>query len=844
MIKSTFISLLTFILVCAGTLDVFAANVIVTVKDSDGNPIQGVKVERYTGSSWGGNPFSNTDVNGISNANLSGNNYIRVTYKNTQVSTAYINFPSGTADYELPVFYTTGITFDAKSGSTPISGVSIQYTAGGSTTNQSGSTDINGLYKIEMFPGTYTYSASKSYTGQSYSITVNGDGYTQNVSQIENISLTKVNFHNYGAVSLKPSCCSNQAIGSGKAIEYMFAGTYNLRFHTGTSTGSSFYTKDVVISGDNYDKVASIILVKDHNNNNVAIDNSNPGRGGYNTPTIWNLTNAELASDQGDGVYIHLSDSNVNTNRTFEIRKNKTMKTITQDVMTNNVFNFKTDLLTLYLKDCNGTGLVSSQVRYGYNQSLTATGVSAVSNFFPGNYTDANGMLSMEAFPGTFSIEMKINQSTEVKADVIFTGSEDFTWTTTNVKFHYPGQIVYGGSGTSAFFPISKEAEMLPGIVNFSFRYSGENIIAINVPASTQGVCNNYEKTVVIARLVNSSNAPLAGGTATYYENPNWYNIANPTAANGNTVYFLNGSPSVTTVRMNYLGSNQQKGNINLASVNNVVVFQTILITMTLVDKDDNPIEADSGTLQYYSGGWKIFGSGSTTGGSESMELLAASSGQSFSMRLNGTLEQKTNWNTITNPIIPFKASKVWIHYISNCLPKSGVAATYYALSWISMGTTDVNGNSNAIDMLPGGNYSFKAGSLPQQNGIVIQGIGVDQIVNFAEGDTINPQITTCPPNHIVSGCGVSAITGLLYSETPVSVTLADFTSTGGVATDNCDIVSYSYSDVKSSNDCNVLVTRTWLVKDASGNEAICTQNINIKSSLMITNPMIRSRVK
>ncbi|HQE11887.1 MAG TPA: T9SS type A sorting domain-containing protein, partial [Flavipsychrobacter sp.] len=439
----------------------------------------------------------------------------------------------------------------------------------------------------------------------------------------------------------------------------------------------------------------------------------------------------------GDGRYVHISDYSVNSNRTYEAKVNNTIKVVSQDVMVNNVYNFQTSLFSIYLKDCNGNGLVSNQIKYGYNANLPASGVPHSSYFWIGGQTDANGLSSMEAFPGTFSIEMTKNNSNQVQADVPFTGTESYTWTTTNVKFHYKGtsNIAYGGAGTSAFFPNSGgvyEAEMLPSTVNFSFRENGENIRAITIPASTQGGCNNYEKSIVICRLVNSSNAPLADGHINYYSG-GWYYNLDSTRVNGNAVLMLNGNPTTTTVQMNYLGNIEQKNNVNIASVNHVINWQTKLVTLNLVDTSNNPLE--SSDVQFYASGWKPFGGGSTSGGSVSTQLLGGST-YSFAMVLNGTRQQFNGVNVNTTPNTTFYAKKVSIHNIgTDCNPAVGKLASYYANGWRAMGNTDANGYSNVIDMLPGGSYSFKVGTAPQQNGVSIsndnaQVIEFDQCVN------------------------------------------------------------------------------------------------------------------
>lgn len=695
------------------TIIIYTTAVTLNNYSSNGSLLAGVS-SRYTWSGSTTNPIGN-NVTGTGTKEMFPGTYsMTSSYKATDFTRSETitgdGFTSGSATTLST--YTSKLTLRAyTNGNAGVPGVPFRYSAGGSVSNQSGTTDANGLRDIELFPGSYTfYGGYVNGTMQTWSISIGGDGYTANTAQTENVVLSRVIFHNAGAV--KYSSSGIRTI-TGTSF-YMFPGTYTLRFYQPGSS-SVFYTKSVNISGANFEQVASIILVKDHTGAFMPISSA---RGGYAAPTAWNISTASIASDQGDGIYIHLSNYNSGSDlRTYEVKKNNTLSTTTQDVTVNNLYNFQTSLFTLNLKDCNGNGVAHGSARYGYNQSPTATGVPATSYFWPGGATDANGETSMEAFPGTFGLEMAINQSREVKADYVYTGSNDATWTTTKVTFNYPGVIAYGGTGVSAYF--TNNSEMLPGTVNFSFRVNGENIVPVTIPASTQGNCANFEKTVVIGRLLNSSNAPLAGGSMNFYLG-GWYSATGPTQANGNAVALLNGNQTTATTAMSYAGSSQQQNFVALAPVNNVIVYKTSLITMTLVDANNNPIEADAGSVQYYAGGWNAFGGGNTTNGVASMELFASSS-YSYVMKLNGSRVQKSFWNTATTPTIDFHASNVTLQLNNGCV--EGGIAYYYTNGWYSMGTTDGSGLSDAVNFLTGSAVTFKMTKSPysaQQNSVPI----------------------------------------------------------------------------------------------------------------------------
>ncbi|MGD9929768.1 MAG: PKD-like domain-containing protein [Mangrovibacterium sp.] len=87
------------------------------------------------------------------------------------------------------------------------------------------------------------------------------------------------------------------------------------------------------------------------------------------------------------------------------------------------------------------------------------------------------------------------------------------------------------------------------------------------------------------------------------------------------------------------------------------------------------------------------------------------------------------------------------------------------------------------------------------------------------------PEITQCPAAINIPACGITSIGGLNYSETTVEITEAQFTTAGGMATDNCGITRYSYSDTQSGT-CPIEVIRTFTVEDMGGLTDACPQRI------------------
>ncbi|WP_316633127.1 gliding motility-associated C-terminal domain-containing protein [uncultured Flavobacterium sp.] len=89
----------------------------------------------------------------------------------------------------------------------------------------------------------------------------------------------------------------------------------------------------------------------------------------------------------------------------------------------------------------------------------------------------------------------------------------------------------------------------------------------------------------------------------------------------------------------------------------------------------------------------------------------------------------------------------------------------------------------------------------------------------------------TAPANATISGCGTNAITGLLYSPTSTTITLAQLNSAGGSLSNSGSIGTYtiSYSDT-STGTCPIVVTRTFKVTTGCGN-VTANQTITIQDT-------------
>jgi len=145
---------------------------------------------------------------------------------------------------------------------------------------------------------------------------------------------------------------------------------------------------------------------------------------------------------------------------------------------------------------------------------------------------------------------------------------------------------------------------------------------------------------------------------------------------------------------VSYGGASMQKWQD--VSKDPVVVFQTKLVTMKLLDSGNNPL---AGGAEYYANGWKTFGSGTTT---TTMELLPLN--YAFRVSYGGASMQK--WQDVSvNPTVEFKTVLVTMKLRnSGNTADLGGGAEYYSDTYhkFGSGTTETT-----MELLPL-NYAFR----------------------------------------------------------------------------------------------------------------------------------------
>ena len=200
--------------------------------------------------------------------------------------------------------------------------------------------------------------------------------------------------------------------------------------------------------------------------------------------------------------------------------------------------------------------------------------------------------------------------------------------------------------------------------------------------------------------LRNSTSQGLAGGVSQYYLG-GWQNIPGTTDGDGTLLAAINGNQGSLSFSMTYNSARQEKSQ-NIAS-NSFVVFQTQKVLIQLKNSSGTLVDPGTG-LQYYAGGWHTFGTGSTSGGQASMELLPMS--YSFALTY-GFARQEKSQNVSVNATVVFQTTKVTLQLEdSSDAPPDGTGLQYYAGGWHTFGTGSTSGGEETMELLPM-SYSF-----------------------------------------------------------------------------------------------------------------------------------------
>ena len=155
---------------------------------------------------------------------------------------------------------------------------------------------------------------------------------------------------------------------------------------------------------------------------------------------------------------------------------------------------------------------------------------------------------------------------------------------------------------------------------------------------------------------------------------------------------------------------------------------------------------------------------------------------------------------------------------------------------------------ASGLDGVPPYQYSIDGGSNYQSSGTFNNLIEGNYTITVKDANNCTVEVSTsiisidkedpvikAPKDYTLEGCDSSEISDLAYSETAVTISLAQLQAAidgGGDASDDIGVVSITYIDeTVSSNSCTTVVKRTFTAADACGNTASDIQNIIIQDT-------------
>jgi len=330
---------------------------------------------------------------------------------------------------------------------------------------------------------------------------------------------------------------------------------------------------------------------------------------------------------------------------------------------------------TVTLTNSTGAGVAGGVVSY-----LDQSNV-----WQPAGTTGPSGSVQVSLPAGTWRFRMIYQGLSTEKLQNI---STPVVFSTTAVKLQFSDSVEFlDHTGVWRAYTKPSMELLQAGSTLFRFGQGGTTPIVITG--------TEVRKSIAAERLIDSTNQPLTGGSGQYYL-AGWRPCTGTTDANGYVLCVLDGFVAATTFGLEYAFTQQQKTQ-NIAT-DSYVLFQTRQVRLQL--RNSSGASLDTGTAQYYAGGWRSFGT--TSGGEVAKELMPGT--YSFSMNYAFSQEQKSQ-DVAINPIVLFqtRAVSVQLRNSTGTLMDTG-SAQYYAGGWRTIGNT--SGGTVSVELMAG-TYSF-----------------------------------------------------------------------------------------------------------------------------------------
>lgn len=222
----------------------------------------------------------------------------------------------------------------------------------------------------------------------------------------------------------------------------------------------------------------------------------------------------------------------------------------------------------------------------------------------------------------------------------------------------------------------------------------------------------------LVVNLKNSLGNQIPASNVMYYESAagGWKDAVN----NGDGTFTVITTRPTVSIRMFYEYANQTVHNV--PAQNNTYTFTTVNAAVELRNSSGNLI--DQGTVQYYAGAWRSFGT--TVNGVANKELLPIN--YSFRMIYEYVPLDKQQ-DISTNSTVTFSTVLCTVKVTkANGQPLSGVSTKYYSGAWRDIGLTNANGEATK-ELLPKSlNFRAASGNVSKDKQ---QDIGVNNLVEI-----------------------------------------------------------------------------------------------------------------
>jgi len=404
-----------------------------------------------------------------------------------------------------------------------------------------------------------------------------------------------------------------------------------------------------------------------------------------------------LSYNNSDSVesYFRIYNFNNNTASNFIYHRGHAEPTITIDnnylILSENTVSagviYNTG--TLFIYDINSTNLVKTI-------SLPPWGNLYTFDNFPNNiyYVKDIELPTRQIYTLKMDSILNVLDLTSLNPSSKTVGSSSFTLTVNGHGFDSLSTVYFNDTSKTTTFVSDSvlSAEIPPSDVSFagSFpvwvtdRYSISDTLLFTVHQATNPN--------LLVKLTNSAGTQIPASNVKYYDT-SWKDAAD----NGNGTFTVITTKPTVSVRMFYEGANQTVNNV--PAQNNTYTFQTVNAAVELRNSSGNLI--DEGTVQYYAGAWRSFGT--TVNGVANKELLPIN--YSFRMTYEyGSIDKQQDISVDPTVVFQTVNAAVELRNSTGALIDQGTVQ-YYAGAWRTFGST-INGVANK-ELLPK-NYSFR----------------------------------------------------------------------------------------------------------------------------------------